>query len=85
MKFEEVCCYLSERRIVAHSKKVTLGKAEGPLDEGKRKYEIKEFAFLAGEIMHRIEMESHIYTHIEAPCHCVPVRYGRPAHNISEV
>lgn len=85
MKLEEVCSYLLKGRIVDLTKKVSPGKAEGPLDTGKRKYEIKKFTFPPGEIMHFIEMESHISTHIEAPSHYVPVRYGRPAHDISEV
>ncbi len=85
MKLEEIYSSLAKGRIVDLSKKVMPGKAEGPLDTGARKYEIKSFAFPPGEIMHMIEMESHISTHIEAPCHYVPARYGRPAHDISEV
>lgn len=85
MKIEDIASYLSKARIIDLSKKVTPGKAEGPLDTGKRKYEIKKFTFPPGEIMHFIEMESHISTHIEAPSHYVPVRYGKPAHDISEV
>ena len=76
---------MTKGRMIDLSKKVTPGKAEGPLDTGARKYEIKSFAFPPGEIMHMIEMESHISTHIEAPCHYVPARYGKPAHDISEV
>jgi len=85
MNLEEIGVYLSNGRIVDLSKKVSPGKAEGPLDTGKRKYEIKKFTFPPGEIMHFIEMESHISTHIEAPSHFVPVRHGKPAHDISEV
>ena len=85
MKIEEVAAYLSQGRLIDLSKKVTPGKAEGPLDTGKRKYEIKTFTFPPGELMHYIEMESHISTHIEAPSHYVPVRHGKPAHDVSEV
>jgi kynurenine formamidase len=35
--------------------------------------------------MHFIDMESHISTHVEAPSHFVPVRHGRPAHDVSEI
>lgn len=85
MKTEDIAAYLSRARIIDLSKKVTPGKAEGPLDTGKRKYEIKKFTFPPGEIMHFIEMESHISTHVEAPSHYVPVRHGTPAHDVSEV
>ena len=57
MKIEDVVAYLSETRIIDLSKKVIPGRAEGPLDTGKRKYEIKPFTFPPGEIMHTIEME----------------------------
>jgi kynurenine formamidase len=85
MNLEEIGAYLLTGRIVDLSKKVEPGKAVGPLDTGKRKYELKKFTFPPGEIMHFIEMESHISTHIEAPSHYVPVRHGKPAHDISEV
>jgi len=85
MDIEQVCAFLAKCRIVDLSKKVDPGQAEGPLDTGRRKYEIKQFSFPPGEIMHLIEMESHISTHIEAPSHFVPVRYGKPANDISEI
>jgi kynurenine formamidase len=85
MQIEDVAAYLAKGRIVDLSKKVIPGKAEGPLDTGKRTYEIKPFAFPPGELMHKIEMESHISTHIEAPSHFVTARYGRSAHDVSEV
>jgi len=85
MKLEDVAAYLTQGRIIDLSKKVTPGNAEGPLDTGKRKYEIQSFTFPPGEIMHTIEMESHISTHIEAPSHYVPVRHGRSANDVSEV
>jgi kynurenine formamidase len=85
MKLEDVVAYLTQRRVVDLSKKVTPGKAEGPLDTGQRKYEIKPFTFPPGELMHNIEMESHISTHVEAPSHWVPVVHKRSAHDVSEV
>ena len=85
MRIEDIAAFFKKARIVDLSKKVAPGKAEGPLDTGQRKYEIKPFTFPPGETMHYIEMESHISTHIEAPSHFVPVRHGRPAHDISEV
>jgi len=85
MKIEEVGKFLAQARIIDLSKKVSPGSAEGPLDTGKRKYEIQMFTFPPGEIMHFIEMESHISTHVEAPSHYVPVRYNRSAKDVSEV
>ena len=35
--------------------------------------------------MHNIEMESHISTHVEAPSHFIPARYGSTAHDVSEI
>ena len=72
-------------RIVDLTKKVSPGRAEGPVGAGKRKYEIREFRYPPGEIMHFIDMESHISTHVEAPSRFVPVRHGRLAHDVSEV
>jgi kynurenine formamidase len=85
MKIEDVVEYVSQARIIDLSKKVTPGNASGPLDTGKRKYEINPFTFPPGEIMHNIEMESHISTHVEAPSHFVPVRHGRSAKDISDL
>ena len=85
MRFEDVVEYFSQARIIDLSKKVTPGAAEGPLDTGQRKYEIKSFIYPPGEIMHNIEMESHISSHVEAPSHFVPVRHGRSADDVSEV
>jgi kynurenine formamidase len=85
MRFEDVVEYFSQARIIDLSKKVTPGAAEGPLDTGQRKYEIKSFTYPPGEIMHNIEMESHISSHVEAPSHFVPVRHGRSADDVSEV
>jgi kynurenine formamidase len=85
VKIWDVVAYLSQARIIDLSKKAIPGKAEGPVDTGMRKYEIKPFHFPPGELMHNIEMESHISTHVEAPSHFVPVRHGRSAKDVSEV
>jgi kynurenine formamidase len=85
MKMEDVVAYLEKGRIVDLSKKVEPGKATGPLDTGQRRYTINVFTFPPGELMHNIEMESHISTHVEAPSHFVPVRHGRNAKDISEL
>ncbi len=49
MKIEDIVSYLSHARIIDLSKKALPGKAEGPLDTGKRKYEIRPFSFPPGE------------------------------------
>lgn len=85
MKLEQVCRCLANGRIVDLTKKVSPGNAEGPAGTGKRKYEIREFRYPPGEIMHSIDMESHISTHVEAPSHFVPARHGTSAHDISEI
>ena len=86
MTLDDVARYLVQGHIVDLSKKVSPGKAEGPLDTGKRKYEIKMFTYPPGELMHYIDMESHISTHIEAPSHFVPVRHpGKKGEDISEL
>lgn len=85
MNIEKIVTSLLNGRIIDLSKKVIPGKAEGPLDTGKRKYEITPFTFPPGEIMHNIHMESHISTHVEVPSHFIPSRYGRSAKDISEV
>ena len=82
MKFKDVVEYLSRARVVDLSKKATPGAAEGPLDTGKRKYEIEPFVYPPGEAMHTIEMESHISTHVEAPSHFVPARHGKTARSL---
>ena len=82
---EQINKFLSKARIVDLSKKVIPGKASGPFETGARKYEIEPFTYPPGELMHTIEMESHISTHIEAPNHYVTPRYGRKATDISEI
>ncbi len=83
MDSEDCGARLGRMRMVDLSKKGEPGKVETPL--GKRKYEISPFLFDPGEIMHYIDMESHISTHVEAPSHWVPARYGKPAEDISEL
>lgn len=85
MNIEEYGEFLEKSRVVDLSKKVTPGKADGPLDSGNRKYEIELFTYPPGELMHNIEMESHISTHVEAPSHFVPALHKREAKDISEV
>jgi len=85
MRTEEIATRLLSGRVIDLSKKVMPGEATGPLDTGKRTYEIASFTFPPGEIMHNIHMESHISTHVEAPSHFIPARYGTSAHDISEI
>jgi len=35
--------------------------------------------------MHYVDMESHVSTHVEAPSHYIPDRYGRSAPDLSEL
>lgn len=65
-------------RIIDLSKKLLPGKEH-------RRLEIKKFIFDPGEIMHYIETESHIGTHVEAPSHFIPAKYGKPAKDISQM
>ena len=85
MKTEELWAHLSQARMVDLTKKVVPGGGEGPVGTGKRKYEIRRFTFPPGELMHYIDMDSHISTHVEAPMHYVTARYGKAAEDISEV
>ena len=86
MILEEMVKNLAQGRIVDLTKKVSPGKAEGPVDTGKRKYEIKMFTYPPGELMHYIDMESHISTHVEAPSHFVPVvQPGKTGEDVSEL
>ena len=52
MKIEDISEHLLRGRITDLSKKATPGGAEGPVDTGKRKYEIEPFSYPPGEIMH---------------------------------
>lgn len=85
MNIEQIKAFLASARIVDLSKKVAPGIAAGPFETGSRKYKITPFTYPPGELMHIIEMESHISTHIEAPKHYVTPRYGRIAKDISEL
>lgn len=85
MNMEELWAHLSQARMVDLTKKVVPGGGEGPVGTGKRKYEIRRFTFPPGELMHYIDMDSHISTHVEAPMHYVTARYGRDAEDVSEI
>jgi len=82
---EEVAAFLSRGRIVDLSKKVTPGNAPGAVGAPSRRYELEQFRFPPGEIMHYIAMESHISTHVEAPSHFMPVISDQRGHDVSEV
>lgn len=72
-------------RIVDLSKIMTPGKALGPIGTGKRRLEIRKFTYPPGELMHQIDMESHIGTHVEAPSHFVDVLYKRKGKDIAQI
>lgn len=65
-------------RIVDLSKKLYPGKEQ-------RRCQIWRFTYASGEYMHYIDLESHVGTHVEAPSHYIPARYGRPAEDVSEL
>ena len=81
----EATAILSKGRIVDLSKKVMPGGAEGPPGAPMRWYQIGQFTFPPGELMHYIAMESHISTHVEAPSHFLPALHKRPGDDVSEV
>ena len=66
MIIEEGVEYLTQGRIVDLSKKVIPGKAEGPVDTGKQKYEIKPFPYPPGELMDNIDRSSSEMGGLEA-------------------
>jgi arylformamidase len=72
-------------RIVDLSKTMVPGEAFGPVGTGKRRLEIRKFTYPPGEIMHQIDMESHIGTHVEAPSHYVDARYKRKGKDIAQI
>ncbi|UCB45352.1 MAG: cyclase family protein [Spirochaetota bacterium] len=76
---------LRKCRVIDLTQKIIPGKAKGPLDTGRRKMEIKPFHYPPGELMHKIQMESHIGTHVEAPSHWVTVKYNREGKDISQL
>lgn len=85
IRIEQIRTWVAHARILDLSKHVVPGGASGPFETGKRRYEITPFTYPPGELMHMIEMESHISTHVEAPSHYVTPRYGRKAADVSEV
>ena len=85
MIVEDIAGFLDRGQIVDLSKKVSPGSASGPFETGARMYKIEPFLYPPGELMHRISMESHISTHIEAPNHYVTPRYNRESKDISEL
>ncbi|MHC4444637.1 MAG: cyclase family protein [Planctomycetota bacterium] len=85
MNCDELGKSLSGFRVVDLSKRVLPGQVSGPVGLGPRKYEIKPFTFPPGEIMHTIEMENHISTHVEAPSHFMGPRHGRKGMDVSEL
>jgi kynurenine formamidase len=76
---------LTKGRLVDLSKKVVPGGAQGPPGAPARWYQIGQFLYPPGEIMHYIAMESHISTHVEAPSHFLPALHKRPGDDVSEV
>jgi arylformamidase len=85
MRMQDLATQLGKARLVDLSKKVSPGKVEGPVGLPARKYEIKLFKFPPGELMHYIEMESHISTHVEAPSHFLPASRGVEGDDISQI
>lgn len=85
MNIDDLKSFIEEGQIIDLSKKVMPGGASGPFETGARMYEIEPFSYPPGELMHRISMESHISTHVEAPIHYVRPRYKREAKDISEL
>ncbi|WP_455367598.1 cyclase family protein, partial [[Eubacterium] cellulosolvens] len=75
---------LAEYRLVDLSKTLTPGKVFGSLHD-KRRLEIRQFIFPPGELMHQIDMESHIGTHLEVPSHFIPALYHQPAKDLSQI
>jgi arylformamidase len=76
---------IKKYRIIDLTQKIIPGKAKGPLDTGRRRMEIKPFHYPPGELMHEIQMESHIGTHVETPLHWVSVRYNRDGQDVSQL
>lgn len=81
----EAAAILTKGHIVDLSKKVVPGGAQGPPGAPARWYQIGQFIFPPGELMHYIAMESHISTHVEAPSHFLPALHNRPGDDVSEV
>ena len=92
MEIAQVAGYLNNGRIIDLTLKMNPGSTEGSSAKPSRRYEMKMFEFEPwkiwsgpGEIMHYVDMESHVSTHVEAPSHYIPARYGRSAPDLSEM
>ncbi len=92
MKLNDVASYLLNGRIVDLSLKVSPGNTVALFGGANRRYEIKQFLYEPvkpwsgpGEIMHFVDMESHISTHIECPSHFLPIRHNKSGPDVSEV
>lgn len=81
----EAAAALAKGRIVDLSKRVVPGGAPGAAGTPGRWYQIGQFVYPPGELMHYIAMESHISTHVEAPSHFLPALHNRPGDDVSEV
>lgn len=81
----EAAAILTGGRIVDLSKRVVPGGAQGPPGAPARWYQIGQFLYPPGELMHYIAMESHVSTHVEAPSHFLPARHNKPGDDVSEV
>jgi len=81
----EAAATLTKSRIVDLSKRVIPGGAQGPPGAPPRWYQIGQFTYPPGELMHYIAMESHVSTHVEAPSHILPVLHNRQGDDVSEV
>ena len=81
----EAAAILTKSRIVDLSKKIMPGGAQGPPGAPPRWYQIGQFTYPPGELMHYIAMESHVSTNVEAPSHILPVLHDRQGDDVSEV
>jgi arylformamidase len=73
-----------QKWLVLYMRFVDLSKKLHPGRE-KRTMEIKRFTFPPGEHMHYMNLESHVGTHVEAPSHYIPARYGKQAKDVSQM
>lgn len=92
MDIEQIAEQLGKGRIIDLTLKMNPGSTEGPAAKPSRRYEIESFEFEPwkiwsgpGETMHYVNLETHISTHVEAPSHYIPARYGRSAPDLSEL
>ena len=67
-----------QMKLIDLSKKLHPGKE-------KRRLEIELFVYPPGEHMYYVNLESHIGTHVEAPSHYIPARYGKPGKDVSQM